>query len=169
MPRNDGGQSPVSRTRVRAARAIAVPVEGKKGPRTEKRGGRARAHGRSSRVGGVPFGAAESLASPSDLAYRRCMDRDTAIRLLKAHEAELRGLGVRHLYLFGSVARNEARPDSDVDLFFDREWGALSLFDIMEIQEVTSRILGCEADTMTRDSLHPVLKDRIENAALMVF
>ncbi len=97
------------------------------------------------------------------------MDRDTAIRLLRAHEAELRGLGVRHLYLFGSVARNEARPDSDVDLFFDREWGALSLFDIMEIQDVTARILGCETDTMTRDSLHPVLKDRIENAALMVF
>jgi uncharacterized protein len=47
------------------------------------------------------------------------MDRDTAISLLKAHEAELRRLGIQRLYLFGSTARGDARADSDVDLFFD--------------------------------------------------
>jgi uncharacterized protein with HEPN domain len=83
------------------------------------------------------------------------MDRDTAISMLKAHEAELRRLGVQHLYLFGSTAREEARIDSDVDLFFDHEWGKLSLFDVMEIQEITTRILGCKTDAMTRASLHP--------------
>ena len=97
------------------------------------------------------------------------MDRDTAIRLLKAHEAELRRLGVQHLYLFGSTARGEARPDSDVDLFFDHEYGALSLFDVMEIQEATARILGRETDAITRDSLHPVLRGRIEASAVPVF
>ena len=94
------------------------------------------------------------------------MDRDTAISRLKAHEAELRRLGVQHLWLFGSTARGDARPDSDIDLFFDHEWGKLSLFDIMEVQEVAARILGCDADVMTRGSLHPVLRDRIENSAL---
>lgn len=49
------------------------------------------------------------------------MDPDTAITLLKAHETELRHLGVQYLWLFGSTARGEARPDSDVDLFFDHE------------------------------------------------
>jgi predicted nucleotidyltransferase len=102
-------------------------------------------------------------------AIVRPMDRDTAINLLKAHEAELRRLGVQHLYLFGSTARGEARTDSDVDLFFDHEWGKLSLFDVMEIQEVTARILGCKTDAMTRGSLHPVLRDRIEMSALPVF
>ena len=97
------------------------------------------------------------------------MDRDVAINLLKAHEAELRRLGVQHLWLFGSTARGEARADSDVDLFFDHEWGALSLFDVMEIQEVTARILGCDTDAITRASLHPVLRDRIEASALPVF
>jgi hypothetical protein len=97
------------------------------------------------------------------------MDRDTAISLLKAHEAELRHLGVQHLYLFGSTARGEARADSDVDLFFDHEWGKLSLFDVMEIQEIIARILGCKTDAMTRGSLHPVLRDRIETSALPVF
>jgi predicted nucleotidyltransferase len=49
------------------------------------------------------------------------MDRDAAIAKLKAHEAELKRLGVQSLYLFGSTARGEARDDSDVDLFFDYE------------------------------------------------
>jgi predicted nucleotidyltransferase len=75
------------------------------------------------------------------------MDRDTAINRLRAHGGELRRLGGQHLYLFGSTARGEARVNSDVDLFFDHEWRKLSLFDIMEVQEVTTRILrlryGC--------------------------
>ena len=97
------------------------------------------------------------------------MDRDTAITRLRAHEAELRRLGVQHLYLFGSTARGEARADSDVDLFFDYEAGQLSLFDVMDIGERASDILGRRADVMTRSSIHPVLKDRIEASALMVF
>lgn len=44
------------------------------------------------------------------------MDRATAIARLKAHEAELRAMGVSGLSLFGSVARGDARPGSDVDL-----------------------------------------------------
>jgi uncharacterized protein len=47
------------------------------------------------------------------------MDRGEAVEKLKEHETELRWLGVERLYLFGSTARDEARPDSDVDLFFD--------------------------------------------------
>jgi predicted nucleotidyltransferase len=45
------------------------------------------------------------------------MDRTEAITKLRAHEAELKQLGVQHLYLFGSTARGDARADSDVDLF----------------------------------------------------
>jgi predicted nucleotidyltransferase len=97
------------------------------------------------------------------------MDRDTAITRLRAHEAELRRLGVQHLYLFGSTARAEAREDSDVDLFFDYEKGTLSLFDIMDIGDRASDILGRRADVLTRSSIHPVLKERIEASALMVF
>ena len=41
------------------------------------------------------------------------MNRDEAMSRLRRHEAELKALGVHHLYLFGSTARGEARPDSD--------------------------------------------------------
>jgi predicted nucleotidyltransferase len=97
------------------------------------------------------------------------MGREAAISLLKAHKAELQRLGVQHLYLFGSTARGEARTDSDVDLFYDHEWGKLSLFDTMDIQDVTTRILGCKTETITRGSLHPVLRDRIEKSAIPIF
>jgi predicted nucleotidyltransferase len=45
------------------------------------------------------------------------MKRDAAIATLKAHEAELKKLGVEHLYLFGSTARDDAGEASDIDLF----------------------------------------------------
>jgi uncharacterized protein len=95
--------------------------------------------------------------------------RSVAIAKLREHEAELKQLGVEHLYLFGSTARDEARDDSDVDLFFDHERGKLGLFQLMDVKEFAVRILGCKADIMTRASLHPALRGRIEARALRVF
>src|ERR1700758_402118 len=97
------------------------------------------------------------------------MQRDEAIAKLKQHEAELRQLGVEHLYLFGSTARGEAAEDSDIDLFFDYERGKLGLYELMEVKERASAILGRKADIMPRDSLHKVLRPRIEASALQVF
>ena len=97
------------------------------------------------------------------------MQRDEAITELKEHEAELRRLGIEHLYLFGSTARGEARADSDVDLFFDHPEGSLGLYELMDVKEAAARILGCKADIMTRRSLHRVLRERIEASALQVF
>ena len=97
------------------------------------------------------------------------MTRAEAIERLREHEAELKTLGVQHLFLFGSTAREEGRDDSDVDLFFDHERGALGLFDVMEVGESAARILGRRADVMTRNSLHPRLRADIEASALQVF
>ena len=97
------------------------------------------------------------------------MTRDEAITRLRRHQADLMRLGVAHLYLFGSVARNEAGDGSDVDVFFDHERGRLGIFDLMNVKERTAAILGCEADVMTRASLHPALKARIEASAIAVY
>lgn len=97
------------------------------------------------------------------------MQRDEVIDTLKQHEAELRQLGVEHLYLFGSAARGEAREDSDVDLFFDHPLGSLGLFQLMDVKDAAARILGRKTDIMTRRSLHPVLREQIEASALQVF
>ena len=97
------------------------------------------------------------------------MKRDDAIAILKEHESELRRLGVEHLYLFGSTARGEAREDSDVDLFFDHPEGSLRLYQLMDVKDAAARILGRKTDIMTRRSLHPALRERIEVSALQVF
>jgi predicted nucleotidyltransferase len=97
------------------------------------------------------------------------MERSEAIARLREHEAELKQLGVEHLYLFGSTARGDAREDSDVDLFFDHPLGSIGLYELMDVKETATRILGRKADIMTRRSLHRVLRDRIEASALQVF
>jgi predicted nucleotidyltransferase len=97
------------------------------------------------------------------------MKRDEAIGRLKAHEAELRRLGVERLYLFGSTARGDATESSDVDLFFDYEKGKFGLFELMDVKECAASILGRPTDIMTRDSLHKAIRQRVEATAVRVF
>ena len=97
------------------------------------------------------------------------MERIEAIGRLKRHEADLKRLGVEHLFMFGSTARGEAKDDSDIDLFFDHPRGSIGLFELMDIKDVAARILECKTDIMTRRSLHHVLRERIEKSALQVF
>lgn len=99
----------------------------------------------------------------------RRMQRAAAIAALKAHEAEFKQLGVEHLFLFGSTARDEALEDSDIDLFFDHPEGSLGLFALMDVKDAAARILGCKTDIMTRRSLHRVLRPEIEASAIPVF
>lgn len=88
---------------------------------------------------------------------------------LRAHADRLRAAGVGSLYLFGSTARDDAGADSDVDLFFDPADARLNLFDVMAVRDEVEALLGCKADVMTRNSLHPYLRPRIEAEALQVF
>ena len=97
------------------------------------------------------------------------MDREQVLTALRDHQSDLHRFGVAHLYLFGSVARNEGRSDSDVDLFFDTDNPRFSLIELVDVQEQVNAILGIEADVMTRASLHPMLRRRIEAEALRVF
>lgn len=97
------------------------------------------------------------------------MNRREAITRLKDREAELKALGVDHLYLFGSTARGEARDNSDVDLFFDHAKGRLGLYELIDVKERAASILGRPVDIMTRASLHPALRKRIEDSAVLVF
>jgi predicted nucleotidyltransferase len=97
------------------------------------------------------------------------MSRADVIDILKRHEVELKKLGVERLFLFGSVARDNAKDNSDVDLFFDHAKGQLGLYELMDVKQRAREILGRKTDIMTRASLHPMLRRRIEEAALRVF
>jgi predicted nucleotidyltransferase len=97
------------------------------------------------------------------------MDRETVITTLRRHARELRAEGVAALYLFGSTVRDEARGDSDVDLFFEYDNPNFSLIELVRVKDRVRTILGVRADVMTRDSLHPLLRERIEGSAIRVF
>jgi predicted nucleotidyltransferase len=97
------------------------------------------------------------------------LTRSEAIARLCLHQAELQRLGVRRLFLFGSTARDEARGNSDVDLFFDYERGKFGVFELMDVKDRVAEILARPADVMTRDSLHKTLRQQIEAEAVPVF
>ena len=97
------------------------------------------------------------------------MRRAETTALLAAQADALRAMGVGALYLFGSTARDEARSDSDIDLFFDPSRPGLSLFDVMDLRDRLSNMLMGRVDVMTRTSLHPYLRPRIEAEAVRIF
>ena len=97
------------------------------------------------------------------------MERDQVISTLRRHAADLKGLGASRLFLFGSVAKNEARPDSDVDLFFDFDDPQFSLVELIVLQNRIAELLHTPADIMSRGSIHPRLRPSIESSALQVF
>ncbi len=95
------------------------------------------------------------------------MNQDEVIARLKQHRDRLRPYSVQALYLFGSVARNEASAASDVDLLVEFEAGAhIGLFDFVRLRRLLAEILGCEVDLVTRDALHPAMKDSILEEAI---
>jgi uncharacterized protein len=103
------------------------------------------------------------------ICYIATMERDEAISRLRQHEADLKRLGVEHLYMFGSTARGDAARDSDVDLFFDYQKGKLGVYELMDVKAYAASILGRKTDIMTRDSLHKSLREAIEATAVRVF
>ncbi len=88
------------------------------------------------------------------------MRRDEALAILAAHREELRQRGVRSLALFGSVARDEAGPASDVDLLVELERPA-GYFKLAEVKDYLEAILGCKVDLVTRGGIKRQLRQRI--------
>jgi predicted nucleotidyltransferase len=95
------------------------------------------------------------------------MRRDETLAILGAHQEELRRRGVRSLALFGSVARDEARPNSDVDVLVEIE-RPMGLIGFIGIQEYLEQILGCDVDLGTPESLKPAIRDRVLQEAVRV-
>lgn len=97
------------------------------------------------------------------------MDRETVIRTLRAHEAELRAEGISHVYLFGSVARGEEDEKSDVDLFYDYESDRFGFLQFMKIRDLAPEIIGGPVDVMPRNGIHPLIRDEVIAEAIQVF
>jgi len=95
------------------------------------------------------------------------MKRENVLRILSGHRQDLKNLHVRSLALFGSVARDEATAESDVDLLVEFEGGAT--FDrYMDLKFFLEELLGCPVDLVTRDALKPRVRPEVEREAVHV-
>lgn len=98
------------------------------------------------------------------------MDARTALARLQAHEHELRGLGIEHLSLFGSVARGDEHTDSDVDLaarfVTDHNMG---VFRFIQIEQRIADLLGVKVDLVMEPSSAPRLQAQIDRDRVDVF
>lgn len=95
------------------------------------------------------------------------MTREETSRILSEHFKELQGFGVESIAIFGSVARNEAGPDSDIDLLvqLDAE-ERVGVFRFLELKEYLESILGARVDLVTREGLKPRLKESVIEEAV---
>ncbi len=93
------------------------------------------------------------------------MRRQEALNVLRKHRDELRQFGVRSIAVFGSVVREEARPDSDIDILveFDLPIGLLTFF---RLQHHLEDLLGRRVDLATPAALKRQLRDQILKEAV---
>ncbi len=96
------------------------------------------------------------------------MDRSRAVALLGEHKPVLaQRFGVTKLTLFGSVARDTARPDSDIDLLVEFDGPATSSR-YFGVQFYLEDLLGCPVDLVTTKALRPRLRPYVERDAVTI-
>ncbi len=88
-------------------------------------------------------------------------------RALADREAELDRLGVASLAVFGSVARDEAGPESDIDVLVEFR-GAATLSRFMDLKSLLETTFGRRVDLVTQKSLRERLRPAIEKDAVRV-
>jgi len=94
--------------------------------------------------------------------------RDQVLSTLIQHRTSLEQLGVSSLELFGSVARNEATPESDVDVLveFSTEAG---LFELFEVRHYLEHVLGRPVDLGMKESLREHLREAVLEDIIRAF
>ncbi|MCX7049979.1 MAG: nucleotidyltransferase family protein [Candidatus Sumerlaeota bacterium] len=94
------------------------------------------------------------------------MDKNEALNTIRQHAGEIRSkYGVEALWLFGSVARNEARETSDADILVQFESPA-TFRRFMGLRFYLEDLLGMRVDLVTRKALRPQLQSAVEQEAI---
>jgi len=98
------------------------------------------------------------------------MKRDDVIRTLKEREADLRAHSVTHAAVFGSVARNEQRSDSDTDILVALDAGkVVTMFDYALVKDYVASLFNDPVDVVDREALKPRLRPQVAADAIPAF
>lgn len=98
------------------------------------------------------------------------MDRQQVLQRLKESEAQLRATGVQHVALFGSVARDQQTPASDLDILVEvDERRVSSVYDYVVIVNLIEDMFPLKVDVSNRAALKPHVRPSAERDAIYAF
>ena len=104
------------------------------------------------------------------ICYIKRMDREHILATLRSHEPDLRHRGVRHAALFGSMARNESTPTSDIDILIDLEPDSrIGVFGYVALTHYLAGLFPVPVDVANRGSLKPHVQPSAERDAVYAF
>jgi predicted nucleotidyltransferase len=98
------------------------------------------------------------------------MDSQEIIAQLRKNESALRDRGVRHAALFGSSARGDQRPDSDVDIMIEVDPAArIGIYEYVAIKDYIAGLFDIRVDVVRRDRLKPDVRPVVARDAIYAF
>jgi predicted nucleotidyltransferase len=110
------------------------------------------------------------MAVESETLAPALAERERALRTLREAAPRLRARGITRLSLFGSMARGEARPESDIDLLIEVDSDAgFGLSDLLDLQEELGDLLGRPINFAFASEMRAWLRDWIEEDRIGVF
>jgi predicted nucleotidyltransferase len=97
-------------------------------------------------------------------------ERERVLQVLRRHEQDLRARGLTRLALFGSTARGDLGPQSEVDLLIEVDHASpFGLFAFLDLKNDLSGLLGRPVDLAFADAMRPRLRDAVLRDAVEVF
>jgi uncharacterized protein len=104
------------------------------------------------------------------MLYTLLVNAQHALDLLRCNEGALRARSVRHAALFGSVARGDDRPGSDIDIFLEFDpTTRVTVFDYVGLKEYIASLFDQPVDVIDRDALKPHLREPAAQDAIYAF
>jgi predicted nucleotidyltransferase len=98
------------------------------------------------------------------------MNTEDALATLRCYESDLRARGICHVAVFGSFARGENRPDSDLDIMIDVDPAvAMTVFDYVGLKEFIAGLFEGPVDVVRRDGLKPYIRPAATAQAIYAF